>query len=66
MLFKTHGEIAALTSIINAHLYIEILDNFLIQSAENWFGDEVNFQDDNASCHRTKRIKAFLQGKHIK
>ena len=28
-----------ITSIINAHVYMEIQDNFLILSIENWFGD---------------------------
>ena len=38
---------------INIHVYFEILASFLIQSVENWFGDdEVIFQEDNASCHR--------------
>ena len=46
---------------------IETLDNFLISLIENWFDDEeVLFQDDDASCQRTKAIKAFLQERHIK
>ena len=49
-----------IASTINAHVYNEILDNFLIPSIENWFGDnEVIFQEDNTSCHRAKEIKAF-------
>ena len=55
-----------ITSTINAHVYIEILDNFLIPSIENWFGDEFIFQDDNASYHGAKRIKTLFQEKHIK
>ena len=65
------------TTILNAHTkkvwklivctsYIEILDNFLILSIENWFRDEVIFPHDNASCHIAKRPKAFLQVKYIK
>ena len=27
---------------------------------ENWFYDEVILPNDNASCHRVKRIKAFF------
>ena len=37
-----------IASTINAHLLLEIMDNFLIPSIENWFGDEVIFQDGNA------------------
>ena len=44
-----------MTSTIIAHVYIKILDNFLILLTENCFGDdEVIFQDDNVSCHRAK------------
>ena len=51
-----------ITSTINAHVYIEIQDNFLIPFIENWFGDEeVIFQYDNVSCHKAKGIKAFIE-----
>ena len=54
-------EMAIITPTINAHVYIEILDNCLTPLRENWFGDyEVIFQD-NASCTKAKGIKAFLQ-----
>lgn len=54
---KGTGEMAVVKSSINAQVYIEILDSFLIPSIENMF---VIFQDDNASCHRAKTVKAFL------
>ena len=45
MLFKGLVKIAIITSTINAHVYIEVLNNFLIPSIENWFsGDEVIFR----------------------
>ena len=68
MSFKGPGKKVITTSLINAHdMYIEILDNFLIQSIENWFDhNEVISQDYNASCHRAKGIKAFLPERHIK
>ena len=54
-----------ITSAINALVFIEILDNFLIPLIENWSSDddndEVIFPDDNVSCHRAKRMKAFPQ-----
>ena len=54
MSFKWQGEVIIIST-INAHDDIKILDNFLISSIENWFGDdEVIFQDDNASCHLAK------------
>ena len=57
---------AIITSTVNAQVYIEILDICLITSIENRFGDDdVIFQDGNASCHRAKSVKAFLQEKRI-
>ena len=52
---------AIITSTINAHVYIEILDNFLISSLENWFGDDEVifqdiFQDRNVLSHTVKGI----------
>ena len=55
-----------ITSITNAHVYIEILDNFLIAQIENLLNDgEVIFQNNDESCNRAKGIKAFLLGKGI-
>uniref|UniRef100_A0A3B3S4R3 Tc1-like transposase DDE domain-containing protein n=1 Tax=Paramormyrops kingsleyae TaxID=1676925 RepID=A0A3B3S4R3_9TELE len=63
---KGPGQMAVITSTVNAQVYIEILDNFLILSIESRLGDdEVIFQDDNASCHRAKSVKTFLQERHI-
>uniref|UniRef100_A0A672STN9 Tc1-like transposase DDE domain-containing protein n=1 Tax=Sinocyclocheilus grahami TaxID=75366 RepID=A0A672STN9_SINGR len=61
---KGPGEMAILISTVNAQVYIEILDTFLIPSIEKKLGDVI-FQDDNASCHREKSVKAFLQERHI-
>lgn len=63
---KGTGEMAVVKSSINAQVYIDILDSFLIPSIENMFGDgEIIFQDDNASCHRAKTVKAFLAERRI-
>ena len=40
MLFKGPWEVAVITSIVNAHVNIDILNNCLIPSIENWFGDD--------------------------
>uniref|UniRef100_A0A3B3QGW8 Transposase Tc1-like domain-containing protein n=1 Tax=Paramormyrops kingsleyae TaxID=1676925 RepID=A0A3B3QGW8_9TELE len=61
---KGPGQMAIITSTINAQVCVEILDNFLISSIESRFGND-NFQDDNASCHRAQSIKTFLQEKNI-
>lgn len=49
---KGTGEMAANTSSINAHVYVDILDTLLNPSVERIFGDDdfgIIFQDDNAS-----------------
>uniref|UniRef100_A0A672IF62 Tc1-like transposase DDE domain-containing protein n=1 Tax=Salarias fasciatus TaxID=181472 RepID=A0A672IF62_SALFA len=64
---KGSGETAVVKSSINAQVYIDILDSFLIPSIEKkMFGDDgIIFQDDNASCHRAKTVKAFLGERRI-
>lgn len=49
MSIKTPGEMAIVTSAVNAHIYIENLDNYLIPSIEHMFGNGEVFQDDNAT-----------------
>ena len=61
MSFKVSRKEAIIISTINVHVYIEILDNFLFLSIENWFDDdEVIFHDDNKSFLTVKWIKAFF------
>ena len=55
--FKGHEKIQIIISTINALIPVEILDNFLIESIENCFGDdEIIFQDDKVSCYKAKEI----------
>uniref|UniRef100_A0A3B1JVG5 Tc1-like transposase DDE domain-containing protein n=1 Tax=Astyanax mexicanus TaxID=7994 RepID=A0A3B1JVG5_ASTMX len=57
---KGTGEMTVVNSSINAQVYIDILDSFLIPSIEQMFGDnEIIFQDVNASCHRAKTQQRF-------
>uniref|UniRef100_A0A3Q3AU23 Tc1-like transposase DDE domain-containing protein n=1 Tax=Kryptolebias marmoratus TaxID=37003 RepID=A0A3Q3AU23_KRYMA len=64
---KGTGEMAVITSSINAQVYIDILDTFLIPSVERMFGDdEIIFQDDNASCLRAKTVGTFLEERHMR
>lgn len=63
---KGPGEMAVITSSINAQVYIEILDTFVIPLIESRFHyDGVIFPAGNASCHRAKYAKAFLLEGHI-
>lgn len=56
---KGTGEMAANTSSINAQVYVDILDTFLIPSVDRKFGDddfEMIFQDDNASKRHVRSM----------
>ena len=65
--FKIRVKMAISASTVNSHVYIAIPDNIPISSIENWFGNNEDIiQDDNASCDRTKGIKAFPQERHMK
>ena len=65
MSFKEPGDLAIVISTINTKAYIEILDNFIIPRIENYFVDEIIFQDDNASCHKAKWTKVSFKERHI-
>lgn len=53
---------AVITASINAQLYIDIVDTFLFPSSEKMFrNDEIIFQDDDASTHKAKTVKKFLE-----
>ena len=55
---KGSEEMATIT-LINVHIFIEILNNFLIPSIKNCFGDNEIILQNNASFHRAKGIKGI-------
>ena len=67
MSLKGHGKIAVITSTINAHVYMEIQDNFLFPSIENWFDDvEVIFRTIMHFVTKQRELKLFSSQKIIK
>ena len=53
---------AIIASTTNTQVYIEILDNFLILSVENWFGnDEVIFRMMTYLVTEKRGLKLFLK-----
>lgn len=56
------GKLCIVLRTINSEVYIDILEHYLIPSIEEAFGDSSDFifQDDNASCHRSKKVKNFF------
>ena len=56
-------------TMLNAAVYVEIVDTHLIESLEKLFPDgehEFIFQHDLAPAHRAKKTKEFLEQRNIK
>ena len=60
MTYQGVGQLAIVLRNVNAYVYQEVLEIFLLPSLGEWFG-AFTFQDDNASSHRSKKIKHFLK-----
>ena len=65
MFGKGSIETEIVISTINAHIYIEMIDDFF-PLIENKFGDDkVIFQGDNASYQRVASVIVFWQERYI-
>ena len=56
-------------TILNAAVYVEIVDTHLIESLEKLFPDgedEFIFQHDLAPAHKAKKTKQFFEQRNIK
>ena len=56
------GKLCIVSQTINSEVYVHILEHYFISTIEEAFGDSSDFpfQDDGASCHRSKQVKDFL------
>jgi transposase len=62
------GTLVALEGNQNADSYIETLDNYLIDellAAEEELGAKMTFMQDNAPCHKAKRVSDFLAENNV-
>lgn len=50
---------------MNAENYIEVLDDVLLNFAEEFHGESWTYQQDNAPIHSAKRTKEFFASKNI-
>ena len=66
--FSSYGTtpISWITPKMNSSDYIELLDNVLLNYAEDMDEDSWIFQQDNASIHNSKATKAFFRERNIK
>ena len=49
--YRSRSPICFISHKINAENYVELLDNVLINYAEENYGNNFIFQQDNAQCH---------------
>jgi len=57
-------ELACYQGTLDAHAYQEILEDMLLQAAQEWFEDETGgweLQQDKATCHTAKTTKQWLE-----
>lgn len=59
------GQLCIVNGIVNAEIYQEILDYYMIPSSEDLCSDSFLFQQDGASCHTAKSTKEWLQRRNI-
>lgn len=62
------GRLEIIKGTVNAETYIDILRRRMLTSAADIFyatGGNFNFQDDNAPCHRAKKVQEWLQNNGI-
>ena len=60
------GPLQIIDGTVNNQRYIDILENNLIPYINNKCGgQQILFQDDNASCHRHRNVKNWMQEKGI-
>lgn len=57
--------IAWITTRMNAHDYVEVLETALVDHAEELMGEEIIFQQDNASIHTARHTRQFLNDRNI-
>ena len=61
MTYQEVGQLAIVLRIVNADVYREIFENFVLPSRDEWFADSSDFifQDDNTFPHRSKKRSIF-------
>ena len=61
------GRLEIVSGMMNAMKYIDVLENKMLPSARSLFSDnDWIFQDDNAPCHRAKKVQHWYRTHRVK
>ncbi|TMW48876.1 hypothetical protein DOY81_006040, partial [Sarcophaga bullata] len=63
--YRARSPICFISHKMNAENYVELLDNVFVEFAEENYGNNFIFQQDNAPIYVAKRTKAFFEEKDI-
>jgi len=61
------GRLEVVSGMMNAIKYINVLEKKMLPSAQSLFSGTGNwiFQDDNAPCHRAKKVQRWYSSQHV-
>ncbi len=59
------GRLKVVEGMMNANKYIEVLTGVMLPSAREMFTGNWTFQDDNAPCHRAKKVKEWATSQQV-
>ena len=65
LLFHGVGKICVCEKTMYSGEYIQVLEDYLIQSLEKITDGGFIYQDDNAPCHRSKKVEQWMESKNI-
>lgn len=59
------GKIKIIEKTLNSDGYIRILEEQMLPSSEKFFNSNFIFQDDNAPCHKSKKVESWIERNNI-
>ena len=60
------GPIVRLTGTLTAEKYIQLLKDHLLPWAQQNLSKDWTYMQDNAPCHKARRVKTFFEDENVK